>query len=88
MIIKSALTELRKLLHEANESISIDYLVSSGETYWLEKHGAYKSAYWHGVRYYFYEWLSETKSTAEAKRIINSPEMGTVIGEHVERMLD
>jgi hypothetical protein len=37
MIIKSALTELRKLLHEANESISIDYLVSSGETYWLEK---------------------------------------------------
>ena len=47
MIIKSALTELRQLLHEANESISIDYLVSSGETYWLEKHGAYKSAYWH-----------------------------------------
>ena len=85
MIIKSALTELRKLLHE---TISIDNLVSFGETYWLEKHGAYKSAYWHGVRYYFYEWLSETKSTAEAKRIINSPEMGTVIGEHVERMLD
>jgi len=85
MIIKSALTELRKLLHE---TISIDNLVSFGETYWLEKHGAYKSAYWHGVRYYFYEWLSETRNTAEAKRIINSPEMGTVIGEYVEWMLD
>ena len=88
MIIKSALTELRKLLHAANGSIPIDHLVSYGATYWLEKHGAYESAYWHGVRYYFYEWLSETRSTAEAKRIINSPEMGTVIGEHVERMLD
>ena len=28
MMIKSALTELRKLLHEANESISIDYLLA------------------------------------------------------------
>jgi len=87
MIIKSASTELRKLLPAANGSIPIDLLVSYGATYWLEKHGAYKSAYWHGVRYYFYEWLSETRSTAEAKRIINSPEMGTVNGEYVERML-
>ena len=54
---------------------------------WLEKHGAYKSAYWHGVRYYFYEWLSETRSTAEAKRIMNSPEIGTVTEEYVGRML-
>ena len=88
MTIKGELTQLRTYLQDADESIDISGMVLSGQTYWLDKHGEYKGAFWHGVHYYFHGWLIETKGSAEARRIINSREVGTVIGEFVERMLD
>ena len=88
MTIQDELTQLRTFLRDADGSIDISGMVLSGQTYWLDKHGHYKAAFWHGVHYYFHSWLIEMKGSKEARRIISSPEVGTVIGEFVESMLD
>ena len=51
MAIKGELTQLRTYLQDADESIDISGMVLSGQTYWLDKHGEYKGAFWHGVYY-------------------------------------
>ena len=51
MTIKGELTQLRTYLQDADESIDISGMVLSGQTYWPDKHGEYKGAFWHGVYY-------------------------------------
>ena len=75
-------------MREAAGSIDISRMVLSGQTYWMYEHGGYKGACWHGVHYSFYGWLTETRGSAETRRIISFPEVGSVIGEFVESILD
>mgnify|MGYP000873724941 CR=1 FL=1 len=88
MTIRGELKHVRELLRQADEALDISGLVMNGQTYWLEHHWDARTAYWHAVEYYFRSWLLETQGSVNARKIANSPEAGTVIGEFVSRMMD
>ena len=88
MTITNELKEIRTYLEDADRSIDISNLVLNGQSYWLDKYGHYKPAFYHGVDYYFSSWLKETLGIREARTILGSPELATVIGEFVENMID
>ena len=88
MTIKAELKHVRELLQQADEALDISGLVIDGQTYWLEHHWDASTAYWHAVEYYFRSWLIETQGPVEARKITNTPEAGTIIGEFVATMVD
>ena len=58
----------------------------SAMSYWADKYGDYRSAWFHGVIYHPETWLE----LAEVSTVVRTrtPEMATAIGEFLDRMMD
>ena len=86
MVIKHKLDEARDLLNKAQQDDDIFGKTARSISYWAEKYGDYRSAWYHGILFHLETWLE----LAEVSTVVrtNSPEVASAIGEFVERMLD
>ena len=86
MVTKHKLDEARDLLNEAQQDDDIFGKTARSISYWAEKYGDYRSAWYHGILFHLETWLE----LAEVSTVVrtNSPEVASAIGEFVERMLD
>jgi len=89
MATRYTLDEARELLSDAQQYGNIFDLVASGLTWWLEKYGDTRTAWYHGIKHYLLEWMDEVCNDSNSNYgLAHSPEMATAIGEFTERMLD
>ena len=86
MVIKHKLDEARDLLDKAQQNDDIFGKTARSISYWAEKYGDYRSAWYHGILFHLETWLE----LAEVSTVVrtNSPEVASAIGDFVERMLD
>jgi hypothetical protein len=86
MVTKHKLDEARDLLNEAQQDDDIFGKTARSISYWAEKYGDYRSAWYHGILFHLETWLE----LAEVSTVVrtNSPEVASAIGDFVERMLD
>ena len=83
---QSKLDEARDLVDKAQQEDDIFGKTYSAMSYWADKYGDYRSAWFHGVLYHLETWLE----LAEASTVVRTctPEMPTAIGEFLDRMMD
>ena len=87
MVIKqSKLDEARDLVDKAQQEDDIFGKTYSAMSYWADKYGDYRSAWFHGVLYHLETWLE----LAEVSTVVRTctPELATAIGEFLDRMMD
>ena len=80
------LDEARDLVDKAQQEDDIFGKTYSAMSYWADKYGDYRSAWFHGVLYHLETWLE----LAEGSTVVRTctPEMATAIGEFLDRMMD
>ena len=80
------LDEARDLVDKAQQEDDIFGKTYSAMSYWADKYGDYRSAWFHGVLYHLETWLE----LAEVSTVVRTctPEMPTAIGEFLDRMMD
>ena len=83
---QSKLDEARDLVDKAQQEDDIFGKTYSAMSYWADKYGDYRSAWFHGVLYHLETWLE----LAEMSTVVRTctPEMATAIGEFLDRMMD
>tara|TARA_B100000749_G_C18379501_1_gene445347 strand:- start:61 stop:357 length:297 start_codon:yes stop_codon:yes gene_type:complete len=83
---QSKLDEARDLVDKAQQEDDIFGKTYSAMSYWADKYGDYRSAWFHGVLYHLETWLE----LAEVSTVVRTctPEMPTAIGEFLDRMMD
>ena len=86
MVTKHKLDEARDLLNKAQQGDDIFGKTARSISYWAEKYGDYRAAWYHGILFHLETWLE----SAEVSTVVrtNSPEVASAIGDFVERMLD
>ena len=86
MVTKHKLDEAKDLLNKAQQDDDIFGKTARSISYWAEKYGDFRSAWYHGILFHLETWLE----LAEVSTVVrtNSPKMASAIGEFVERMLD
>ena len=83
---QSKLDEARDLVDKAQQEDDIFGKTYSAMSYWADKYGDYRAAWFHGVLYHLETWLE----LAEVATVVRTctPEMPTAIGEFLDRMMD
>ena len=83
---QSKFDEARDLVDKAQQEGDIFGKTYSAMSYWADKYGDYRSAWFHGVLYHLETWLE----LAEVSTVVRTctPEMATAIGEFLDRMMD